>query len=122
MKNGSETYGNHVKCKVVKNKVAPPFRVAEFDILYGKGISKASELITMGVNFGVVEKSGSWFSYNGDRIGQGSEKAIRFLEENPTIAQEIEEKIREKIGTGEQEESFELDEDFDLSGLEDDEL
>ena len=122
LKNGSETYGNHVKCKVVKNKVAPPFRVAEFDILYGKGISKASELITMGVNFGVVEKSGSWFSYNGDRIGQGSEKAVRYLEENPSVAEEIEARIRERIGTGEAEETFELDEDFDLSGLEDDEL
>ena len=119
LKNGSASYGNHVVCKVVKNKVAPPFKTAEFDILYGKGISKVSELVDMGAALGVVEKSGSWFSYGGQRIGQGKEKAIAFLDANPSIAAEIEAKIRAAAQTGEVAESFELDEEFDLSGLED---
>ena len=118
LKNGADTYGNHVKCKVVKNKVAPPFRVAEFDILYGKGISKASELVNLGVTFGVVEKSGSHFSFDGNRIGHGMAAAVKFLEENGEIAALVEAKIREKMMLGEPEESFDLDEDFDLDGLE----
>ena len=119
LKRGSESYGNHVLCKVVKNKVAPPFKTAEFDILYGKGISKMSELCDMGVSLGVVEKSGSWFSYGGQRIGQGREKAIAFLEENTEIAEELESKLRTLAASGEVAESFELDEEFDLSGLDD---
>ena len=79
LKNGSVSYGNHTKCKVVKNKVAPPFKTAEFDIIYGKGISKSSEIVEMGVQLGIIEKSGAWFSYNGDRIGQGKEKAKAYL-------------------------------------------
>ena len=118
LKNGSEIYGNHVLCKVVKNKVAPPFKTAEFDILYGKGISKMSELCDMGVNMGLLEKSGSWFSYEGQRIGQGKEKAIAYLEENPEIAAKIEEGLRKLAASGEMGETFELDEEFDLSGLE----
>ncbi len=97
LKNGTEVYGSRVKCKVVKNKVAPPFKTAEFDILYGKGISKTGELIDLGAELDIVEKSGSWFSYNGERIGQGRDKAKIFLEENPEIAAEIEHKIREKV-------------------------
>ncbi|MBQ8005953.1 MAG: recombinase RecA [Clostridia bacterium] len=113
LKNGSEVYGNHVKCKIVKNKVAPPFRVAEFDILYGKGISKTSEIIDFAVALDIIKKSGSWFSYEGERIGQGKENVRKFLDENPPICDEIEAKIRDmKDQTGAIiEESFELDED-----------
>ncbi len=121
LKSGSEIYGNHVLCKVVKNKVAPPFKTAEFDILYGKGISKMSELCDMGVTLGILEKSGSWFSYDGQRIGQGRDKAVAFLEENPELAAEVEKKLRAAAASGEVGETFELDEEFDLSGLEDDE-
>ena len=117
LKSGSDIYGNHVLCKVVKNKVAPPFKTAEFDILYGKGISKMSELCDMGVNMGLLEKSGSWFSYEGQRIGQGRDKAVAYLEENPDIAAKIEEGIRKLAASGDMGESFELDEEFDLSGL-----
>ncbi len=113
LKNGSEVYGNHVKCKIVKNKVAPPFRVAEFDILYGKGISKTSEIIDFAVALDVIKKSGSWFSYDGERIGQGKENVRKFLDENPPICDEIEAKIRAmKDQTSSLiEESFDLDED-----------
>ncbi len=120
LKTGSTIYGNHVLCKVVKNKVAPPFKTAEFDILYGKGISKASEICDMGVNFGLIEKSGSWFSYGGQRIGQGKEKAVAFLESNPTVSEELEGRLRELLSQGEVSETFELDEDFDLSDLDGD--
>lgn len=113
LKNASEVYGNHVKCKIVKNKVAPPFRVAEFDILYGKGISKTSEIIDFAVALDVIKKSGSWFSYDGERIGQGKENVRKFLDENPPICDEIEAKIRAmKDQTSSLiEESFDLDED-----------
>ena len=113
LKNGSEVYGNHVKCKIVKNKVAPPFRVAEFDILYGKGISKMSEIVDFAVALDIIKKSGSWFSYEGERIGQGKDNARKFLEENPEVCNEIENKIRSmKDRTGSlMEESFDLDED-----------
>ena len=94
LKQGGESYGNHTKCKVVKNKVAPPFRLAEFDIVFGKGICKLSEIIELGIELGYLEKSGAWISYEGQRIGQGREKAKAFLEEHPEIANEIEGKIR----------------------------
>ena len=94
LKNGNDIYGNHVKCKIVKNKVAPPFRVAEFDILYGKGISHASEVLDFGVSLEIIQKSGAWFSYNGERIGQGKDNARKTLEDNPAMMMEIEEKIR----------------------------
>ncbi len=100
IKNGLELVGAHTKVKVVKNKVAPPFRNAEFDILYGKGISKESELVDIGVRVGVVEKSGTWFSYNGARIGQGKDNARIFFVEHPDMAAEVEAKIREKILEG----------------------
>ena len=89
--------GNHIKVKVVKNKVAPPFRQAEFDIIYGDGISKVGEIIDMGVELGIVQKSGSWFSYNNDKMGQGREAVKQLLLDNPEMATEIETKIREKI-------------------------
>ncbi|MBR5858596.1 MAG: recombinase RecA [Clostridia bacterium] len=93
LKNGSEIIGNHVKCKVVKNKVAPPFKTAEFDIIYGKGISKESEIIELGINCGVIDKSGSWLSYNGEKLGQGKDKVRALLEEDKALAEELSEKI-----------------------------
>ena len=93
LKNGSEIIGNHVKCKVVKNKVAPPFKTAEFDIIYGKGISKESEIIELGVACGIIDKSGSWLSYNGEKLGQGKDKVRALLEEDEALAAELCEKI-----------------------------
>ena len=97
IKDGDEAIGNRVKVKVVKNKVAPPFRAAEFDIIFGEGISKNGEIIDMGVELGIVQKSGSWFSYNSDKLGQGRESVKQLLVDNPELAKEIEGKIREKI-------------------------
>ena len=99
LKNGSEQYGSRVKCKVVKNKVAPPFRVAEFDLLYGKGISKSGELIDIGVELDIVDKSGSWFSFDGVRLGQGKENARKFIEENPEYLEKIEQRIKQQGDT-----------------------
>ncbi|MEZ5938006.1 MAG: recombinase RecA [Hyphomonadaceae bacterium] len=98
IKDRDEVIGNQTRVKVVKNKVAPPFRQVEFDIIYGEGISKTGELIDLGVKANVVEKSGSWFSYGSQRIGQGRENARRFLKENPAVADEIEEAIRRNAG------------------------
>ncbi|RYZ19671.1 MAG: recombinase RecA [Chitinophagaceae bacterium] len=97
IKDGEEAIGNRVKVKVVKNKVAPPFRVAEFDLVFGEGISKIGEILDMGVELGIVNKSGSWFSYNNDKLGQGREGVKSLLKDNPALADEIEQKIREKI-------------------------
>jgi recombination protein RecA len=90
--------GNQTRVKVVKNKMAPPFRVVEFDIMYGEGVSKTGELIDLGVAAGVVEKSGAWFSHDGQRIGQGRENAKAYLKENPTVAEAIERAIRQNAG------------------------
>ena len=98
IKDKEDVVGNHTRVKVVKNKVAPPFKTIEFDIMYGEGVSKAGELIDLGVAAGIVEKSGSWFSYDSQRIGQGRENARTFLKENPTIANSIEKRIRENAG------------------------
>jgi recombination protein RecA len=97
VKDGDEAIGNHVKVKVVKNKVAPPFRAAEFDIIFGEGISKNGEIIDMGTELGIVQKSGSWYSYNNDKLGQGRDSVKQLLVDNPELAKEIEGKIREKI-------------------------
>jgi recombination protein RecA len=97
IKDGDEAIGNHVKVKVVKNKVAPPFRAAEFDLVFGEGISKVGEIVDMGVELGVVQKSGSWFSYNSDKLGQGRETVKQLMLDNPALADEIEAKIREKL-------------------------
>ncbi len=97
IKDGDQAVGNHVKVKVVKNKVAPPFRQAEFDIVYGEGISKVGEIVDMGVDLGILQKSGSWFSYNTDKLGQGRESVKQLMTDNPELAAEIEGKIREKI-------------------------
>jgi recombination protein RecA len=102
IKKGDEVIGNQTRVKVVKNKVAPPFRNAEFEILYGEGISREGEIIDMGVAEGFVEKSGSWYSYNGDRIGQGKENVRQFLKSNPEVAAEIEQKVRGKLLPGAQ--------------------
>lgn len=98
IKDRDEVVGNQTRVKVVKNKVAPPFRQVEFDIIYGEGVSKTGELLDLGVKGDVVEKSGSWFSYNGERLGQGRENAKRFLKENPAVADEIEDQIRKQAG------------------------
>jgi recombination protein RecA len=100
IKEGEEVIGSRVKVKVVKNKVAPPFREAEFDIIYGEGISRVGSLVDLGVTHKVVDKSGAWYAYGGERIGQGRENAKRFLQENPALATEIEGKLREVLGIG----------------------
>ena len=98
IKKGEEAIGNETKVKVVKNKVAPPFRTAEFDILFGEGISREGEIIDMGVNARIVDKSGAWYAYNGEKIGQGRDNAREFLRENPQLAEEIENRVREAVG------------------------
>lgn len=127
LKNGTEIYGNRVKCKIVKNKVAPPFRVAEFDILYGKGISRDGEILDYAITLDVIKKNGSWFSYEGERIGQGKDSVRKMLESNPALAAEVEEKVRAAIANGTLggEDEFELEEegeedDFDIRVLESD--
>jgi recombination protein RecA len=98
IKKGEEVIGSETKVKVVKNKVAPPFKTAEFDILYGEGISRQGEIIDMGVEARILDKSGAWYAYNGEKIGQGKDNAREFLRENPEIAREIENKVRESVG------------------------
>jgi recombination protein RecA len=98
IKRGEEVIGSETKVKVVKNKVSPPFKTAEFDILYGEGISREGEIIDMGVNAKVLDKSGAWYAYNGEKIGQGKDNAREFLRENPELAVEIENKVRESMG------------------------
>jgi recombination protein RecA len=98
IKKGEEVIGNETRVKVVKNKVAPPFKTADFDILYNEGISREGEIIEMGVNHRIVEKSGAWYAYKGEKIGQGKDNTREFLKENPEMAQEIEQKIREAVG------------------------
>ncbi|MFD8994865.1 recombinase RecA [Streptomyces abikoensis] len=100
LKDGTEAVGNRTRCKVVKNKVAPPFKQAEFDILYGQGISREGGLIDMGVEHGFIRKAGAWYTYEGDQLGQGKENARNFLKDNPDLANEIEKKIKDKLGVG----------------------
>ncbi|WP_069817557.1 recombinase RecA [Streptomyces sp. TP-A0874] len=100
LKDGTEAVGNRTRCKIVKNKVAPPFKQAEFDILYGQGISREGGLIDMGVEHGFIRKSGAWYTYGGDQLGQGKENARNFLKDNPGLADEVEAKIKEKLGIG----------------------
>ena len=117
-----EIYGNHVRVKVVKNKVSSPFRTADFDILFGKGISKNSELLELGEKLDIIKKSGSWFSYGEDRIGQGKDNARKFLDQNPEVAAEIEAKVRAaakpELLEEEPEAAFELDDEFDVRDFE----
>jgi len=98
IKKGDEVIGSETKVKIVKNKVAPPFKTAEFDILYGEGISREGEIIDMGVEARILDKSGSWYAYNGEKIGQGKDNAREFLRENRDLAVEIENKVREAMG------------------------
>ena len=116
LKQGNEIYGNHVRCKIVKNKVAPPFKVAEFDILYGHGISKSSEILEIGIAKGIIEKSGAWISYEGNRLGQGRDNARNFIENDPALMAELEAKIKAKASESEDDVM-----DDDLDG-DDDEL
>ena len=126
LKNGNDIYGNHVRCKVIKNKVAPPFKTAEFDILYGKGISRSGEIIDYAITLDIIKKSGSWFSYNGERIGQGKENVRKYIESEPGLLAELDAKIRAmRDKLPEAEEEFELDEDdedeFDIRTVKEDE-
>ena len=105
IKDGAEIVGNRTRVKVVKNKVAPPFRQAEFDIMYGKGISREGSLLDMAVDMGIIKKSGAWFTYEGEQLGQGRENAKSFLAENPEIMVEISEKVRVEAGIGQQDDS-----------------
>ena len=98
LKQGGEVVGNHTRVKVVKNKVAPPFKEAEFDIMFGKGIVKEGDLIDIAANLGIISKSGAWYAYEGDKIGQGRENAKTFLATHPEIADEVERKIRQHYG------------------------
>ena len=123
LKDGSDIYGNRVKCKVVKNKVAPPFKTAEFDILYGTGISKLSEIIDMGTELGIIEKSGAWFYYDGNRLGQGRDNARAAIAADPVLQAELEEKIKIKRSAAEEDvdPALMIDDLDDLDG-DDDEL
>jgi recombination protein RecA len=100
LKDGADVVGNRTRVKVVKNKVAPPFKQAEFDIIYGEGISREGSLIDMGVEHGIVRKAGAWYTYDGDQLGQGKENSRNFLRDNPELANDIETKIKEKLGVG----------------------
>jgi recombination protein RecA len=102
LKDGTDAVGNRTRVKVVKNKMSPPFKVAEFDILYGVGISREGSLIDLGVEQGIVRKSGAWYTYDGDQLGQGKENARTYMRENPDVANEIEKRIKEKLGVGPQ--------------------
>ena len=118
LKDGNDIYGNHVKCKIVKNKVAPPFRVAEFDILYGKGISLSGEIIDFAIALDVIQKSGSWFSYNGERIGQGKDNVRKLIENTPDLMKEIENKVRQLS----EQAKMTMDQDFEIDEDDDDEF
>ena len=102
LKDGTDAVGNRTRVKVVKNKLAPPFKQAEFDIIYGQGISREGGLIDMGVEHGFVRKAGAWYTYEGDQLGQGKENARSFLRDNPDLSDELEKKIKEKLGVGPQ--------------------
>jgi recombination protein RecA len=110
IKDGQEAIGNRTKVKVVKNKVAPPFKVAEFDIIFGEGISKIGDMLDLAVELEIVDKSGAWYSYNNERIGQGRENSKRFLADQPEMIAEIEEKVRSAYGLGEAPQSKEAQE------------
>jgi recombination protein RecA len=107
IKDGQDIMGNRTRVRVVKNKMAPPFKEAEIDIMYGEGISKTGDLVDAGVEAGIIEKSGSWYSYDGERIGQGRENVKKFLSENPDIYNSSLKKVREKLGLSKKEESKE---------------
>jgi recombination protein RecA len=121
LKSGGDNIGSRTRAKVVKNKVAPPFRVAEFDIIYGKGISKAGEIIDVAIELGIIQKSGSWFSYNGEKVAQGKENTKKAIAENEALMKELEEKIKlqGKDLDLSSDDTYSLDEDDDENGDED---
>ena len=114
LKNGSEVYGSHTRCKVVKNKVAPPFKTAEFDILYGSGISKSSEIIDMAIQLGIIDKSGAWFYYDGERLGQGKDNVRKLIESDKELSTKLEALVREKV--------MSLGNDDDMGAMTDDDF
>ena len=114
LKNGSEVYGSHTRCKVVKNKVAPPFKTAEFDILYGSGISKSSEIIDMAIQLEIVEKSGAWFYYDGERLGQGKDNVRKLIESDKELMDKLETLVREKVKNMDPDEDASLSDDDDF--------
>ena len=124
LKSGNDIYGNRVKCKIVKNKVAPPFKVAEFDILYGKGISRFGELVDIAIALDIIKKSGSWFSYDGERLCQGKDNVKKILEDNPEMFAEIDAKVRAMSSDMSMNDEIDMDEDidddFDIRALESD--
>ena len=109
LKQGGEVIGNRTRVKVVKNKVAPPFKEAEFDIMFGKGISAVGDILDLAANVGIVQKSGAWFAYNENKIGQGRDNAKQFLTEHPDMLAEIDEKVRAHYGIGEEKEDSEAE-------------
>ena len=121
LKNGSEVYGSHTRCKVVKNKVAPPFKTAEFDILYGSGISKSSEIIDMAIQLEIIEKSGAWFYYNGERLGQGKDNVRKLIESDKELMDKLEALVREKVASlGNNDEANSMtDDDFEIKDFDD---
>jgi recombination protein RecA len=124
LKNGNDIYGNRVKCKIVKNKVAPPFKVAEFDILYGKGISRFGEVVDIAIALDIIKKSGSWFSYEGERLCQGKENVRKIVEGNPEMFEALNTKVREMSKQMDlEDDEFDMDEDgeddFDIRALKD---
>ena len=120
LKNGSEVYGSHTRCKVVKNKVAPPFKTAEFDILYGSGISKSSEIIDMAIQLGIVDKSGAWFYFDGERLGQGKDNVRKLIESDKELMDKLEALVREKVASlGNEDEDGMTDDDFDIKDFDD---
>ncbi|MBQ8719419.1 MAG: recombinase RecA [Clostridia bacterium] len=114
LKNGTEVYGSHTKCKVVKNKVAPPFKTAEFDILYGSGISKSSEIIDMAIQLGIIEKSGAWFYHDGQRLGQGKDNVRKLIESDREFMDKLEVIVREKAQNAEAVDDFSTDDEFEI--------
>ena len=112
IKQGTDNVGNRVRAKIVKNKVAPPFRLAEFDIMFGEGISREGSLLDVAVEHGIVRKAGAWFTYDGDQLGQGREKAKMFLRENPEIAMQLQDKVFRAVGlVADEEEALQVDEE-----------
>ena len=110
LKQGGEVVGNHTRVKIVKNKVAPPFKEAEFDIMFGQGISKEGDILVLAADAGIISKSGAWYAYNGEKIGQGRENAKNYLKENPLICEEVEAKVRAKYSPEEDEAAEQPDE------------